>query len=177
MDEETQIRHRRSIRLKNFDYTQPASYFVTISAHNQKCLFGEIIFGVMKYSLVGRLVNECWLEIPRHFPNVALPRHMIMPNHLHGIIVLRGRMPGVDERRKPAKVEGFSKPVVGSIGTIVRSFKSAVSKRAREMSGRPQMQVWQRNYYEHVIRNKDDFRKTVEYICRNPERWGKDKHS
>jgi len=168
---------RRTVRLKTFDYSQPGAYFLTICAHNHKCLFGRAIWGQMGLNALGTIVNECWLEIPRHFPNAALAAHIVMPNHLHGIVVIRERA----RRAVPLQncdVGGkFGSPVTGSIPTIIASFKSAVSRRIRETAGKPALRVWQRNYYEHVIRNEADFQKTCEYIRQNPAPWDFDEEN
>ncbi|HYL83003.1 MAG TPA: transposase [Candidatus Angelobacter sp.] len=172
MDATPALPHRRSIRLKGHDYASPGAYFITILAHERKCLFGEVVFGNMKLSGLGQLVNNCWLEIPRHFPSVELRPHVLMPNHFHGIILIRNRPPqGAVSPATPTPAEAFGKPIVGSLPTIVRSFKSAVTRRAGELLGMQGVKIWHRNYFEHIIRNKDDFLKTVRYIHDNPRRW------
>lgn len=130
-------------------------------------MFGEMDFAVLKLSPLGKVANECWAEMPSHFPNIELPRHIVMPNHVHGIIVIRN--PGhVGEDVHP---ERFGKPVAGSPPTMVRSYKSAVSLRARRMLHRPGLQVWQRGYYEHAIRDENEFWKIAKYSRENPRRW------
>jgi putative transposase len=109
---------------------------------------------------------------PESFRKRRVPVHAIMPNHLHSILVLRERARhAVPLRTQSRRSEVFGEPVAGSIPTIVRSFKAAVTKKARVMLGRPSFEVWQRNYFERVIRNEDEFRKTWQYICENPARW------
>jgi putative transposase len=172
MGEITKLPDRQSIRLPRYDYTQEGAYFVTIATHEKKYLFGEVIAGVMELSALGKQADDCWLEIPRHFPNVELPRHVVMPNHVHGIIVLRGKTTvAARPQEASATRESFAGPVQGSLPTIVRSFKSAVSRAARRTLRRPALQIWKRSYFEHVIRNEDDYRKTFQYICENPMRW------
>jgi len=82
------IHHRRSIRLRDYDYSQAGAYFITICAHNRECLFGEIADGAMRLNAAGEIAMQCWQEIPLHFPHSALDEWVIMPNHLHGIVVL-----------------------------------------------------------------------------------------
>jgi REP element-mobilizing transposase RayT len=139
-----QKHHRRSIRLEEYDYTQPGGYFVTIVTYQRDCLFGEIINEQIQLNEFGRIVDECWREIPHHFPNVELGAYVVMPNHVHGIIVItdgRGTI-----YRAPTQ-EQFQKPVAGSIPTIVRTYKAAVTRRiGRELNATG---VWQRNYYEY----------------------------
>jgi putative transposase len=164
--------HRRTIRFQGFDYSQAACYFVTICSREKRSLFGKICNAKMQLNVIGRIVNECLTEIPSHFANVEVPVHAIMPNHLHSILVLRERARhAVPLRAQSRRAEVFGEPVAGSIPTIVRSFKAAVTKKARVILGWPLFEVWQRNYFERVIRNEDEFRKTWQYICENPARW------
>jgi putative transposase len=187
---------RRSVRLTGFDYSKPSAYFLTICVQDQKPLFGTVIDQDVVLNALGRIVNECWLEIPIHFPNVELAAHVVMPNHDHGIVIIRdqkNRGPAKEETiesatngQRVAKVErrarhavplrpkevprDFASPTVGSIPTIIGAFKAAVSRRLAKVSTRPQKSVWQRGYFEHVIRDQNDFRNTCEYIRTNPAR-------
>jgi putative transposase len=174
MREQPFLPRRRSVRLHPFDYSDSHSYFVTICAENKRPIFGKIVNGEVALSTAGRIVDACWMEIPSHFPNVELAQHIVMPEHIHGIIRLRPRaMDGgsdakVSRRARHAvplpKQEGdFAAPTIGSIPTIVGAFKSAVTKQLNRA-------IWQRGYYEHVIRDDDEFRKTCEYIRANPAR-------
>ena len=199
------IHHRRSIRLKGKDYTQSGWYFITICTHNRECLFGEIKNKNMILNTIGHMVREEWMKTADIRPMIKLDAFVIMPNHIHGIIVLshhgRGtacralmdaaRYPAVinDEsrhavdkgtaRRAPTNVtqtiEKFGKPVSNSIPTIVRAYKSAATKRINEKRGTPGFPVWQRNYYEHIIRDENDYNRIFEYIQNNPACWEEDK--
>ena len=178
MRKDTPLPRRRSVRLKSYDYSQPAAYAVTLCARDRKCLFGKIVLGKALLNVLGEIVDRCWAEIPRHFFGVELPLHVVMPNHLHGILVLSQRarraVPlrfSADLAFSMAGAEAFGIPVAHSIPTIVRSFKSAVTKRAREILRRPDLIVWQRGYYEHVIRDGRDFNNAWDYIRWNPQRW------
>jgi len=170
---------RRSIRLRSFDYTNPGAYFVTLCAHNQRNPFGKIVQDEMVLNLVGHIVNECWLDLARHFPNIRLARHVVMPNHLHGIISIQERARHAVPLRvssgagsnAPPKTHAFASAVRGSLPTIVGAFKAAASKRVRAAMDKPSFRLWQRGYFEHVIRNEDDFEKTCKYIRLNPRRW------
>ncbi len=179
-----QGRHRRSIRIPGYDYTRPGGYFVTIVAQNRACLFGEVAGGEMVLNAAGRIAEECWRAIPEHFPNVELGVYVVMPNHLHGIIILnehgRGtiyRAPtdgahSTEYRAPTVTTEQFQKPVEGSIPTIVRTYKAAVTRRiGRELNGGG---VWQRNYYEHILRNDEDANRVHNYIQSNPAMWAED---
>ena len=180
------IHHRRSIRLKGYDYSQTGGYFVTVVAWHRECLFGEVMNGEMVLNEYGKIANECWLAIPEHFPNVELGAYIIMPNHVHGIIVIRSNespltMKTVDDRRGAALLRPYDdgeqnpykinvKP--GSLGAIVRSYKSAVSYRINKEHHATG--IWQRNYYEHIIRNETDLQNKTDYIEANPLLWDED---
>jgi REP element-mobilizing transposase RayT len=164
--------HRRSVRLKGYDYAGSGAYFVTICTQNHECLFGEIRDGRMILNDAGRMVQSLWDELPRHFPNVELDTFVVMPNHVHGIIWI------IDVGRGTAcrapTVERFGQPVAHSLPTIIRSFKSAVTKCVNAQRGTPGLPIWQRNYYEHIIRNDDELNRICEYIVNNPARWDND---
>jgi putative transposase len=177
MPYDSEKHHRRSIRLKGYDYTRSGAYFITIVTQNRACLFGAVVEGRMRLNPLGQIVQECWLAIPDHFPHALLDEFVIMPNHLHGIIVLQEMENSVGARHVPRRRrEEFGKPVPGSIPTIVRSFKSAATKHINEYRGTPGAPVWQRNYYEHIIRNDRSLHRIREYIATNPLRWHLDRN-
>ncbi|MGB0035632.1 MAG: hypothetical protein WBP79_09180 [Candidatus Acidiferrales bacterium] len=179
---------RRSVRLKGFDYAQPSAYFLTICGHENKCLFGEVIFGEMKLNALGKIVNECWLEIPNHFTNVEIVTHIVMPNHFHGIVGIQDRVRSAETEvpgenvakhlRRAQHAAPLRKPfaVVAprSISALVRSFKAETTKQVRGILRRPLFSVWQRGYFEHILRDERDFGNAHEYIRLNPSRWDSD---
>jgi putative transposase len=133
--------HRRSIRLKEYDYTQAGGYFVTIVTYHRDCLFGEIMGEEMRLNEFGKIADECWRAIPNHFPNVELGAFVVMPNHMQGIIVITD---GTGTIYRAPTPEQFQRPVTGSIATIVRTYKAAVTRRiGREQNATG---IWQRNY-------------------------------
>ncbi len=167
--------HRRSIRLKGFDYSQPGGYFITIVTCNREHLFGAINHCGMILNPLGRIVSDCWSAIPDHFMHVDLGEFVVMPNHIHGILNIfddyrRGtiyRAPAL-EKRAPA-MERFGQPVAGSIPTIIRAFKAAVTRKAsRELN---LSRVWQRNYFEHIISSDREYERIEAYIANNPSNW------
>jgi putative transposase len=162
--------HRRSIRLVGYDYRQNGCYFVTICAAGRACLFGEIVDDEMVCSPLGDQVRAGWLEIPRHFPGVELDVFVIMPNHFHGILVL----PGKDEPCLEVAVDLPRGPQKQSLGAIVGSFKAAVSRQSRHLRESPEMALWQRNYYERILRDEKSLDRAREYIAANPARWVED---
>jgi len=154
-----EVHHRQSIRLKDFDYTRAGAYFVTVCTQGREGLFGEIKNGKMILNEYGEVVKSEWLKTPDLRPNIHLNEWIIMPNHIHGIIVIddgRGTLPRAQgtQQRAPT-VERFGKPVSNSIPTIVRMFKSATTKKINEIRELPYTPVWQKNYYEHIIRDED----------------------
>jgi len=166
-----QKHHRRSIRLKGYDYTSAGGYFVTIVTYHRECLFGEIVNGGMQLSEYGKIADEYWRDIPNHFPNVKLGAYVVMPNHVHGIILIHdGR-----DMRSHVPTETFGKPVSGSLGTIVRQYKSSVTRTIIKRGG--ESAIWQRNYYEHIIRNDDDHSRIHTYIDANPSMWADDEEN
>jgi len=194
--------HRRSIRLKGFNYTQGNAFFVTICSYQRECIFGNIFDGLMVLNEQGKCIEKAWLETATKRPNIKLDEFIIMPNHFHGIIWITDeahfhrrdtacrapyayRAPRIDffprslgtACRAPQpdlKCERFGRPVSGSLPTIIRSFKSAAGKYVNESRGSPGTPVWQRNYYEHIIRDNDELQKIMEYICCNPKNWQSD---
>jgi putative transposase len=167
---------RRSIRLPGYDYAQNGVYFVTIVTQGRKPLFGDVVDGEMVLNEVGRMVEKVWLEIPGHFCGIAVATFIIMPNHVHGIIVIeRGdRTSQVGATHESPLRQNVNGPEPGSIGSIVGLFKATVSKRYHVMTNTENIRLWQRNYYEHIIRNEKDHQAAYEYILTNPLNWEKD---
>ncbi len=192
--------HRRSIRLKGYDYTQPGAYFITLVTHERTPLFGEIVDGTMRLNPFGEIVRTEWFQTAdlRSYVQLNHNEFVVMPNHVHGIIwivdddgietddvgarprLVVGAQPrlvvGARRRRAPT-VEQFGQPVAGSLPTLVRAFKSAATKRIMTYAVRPGAPVWQRNYYEHIIRSDDALRRITEYFVTNPLRWASDREN
>ena len=167
--------HRHSIRLKDYDYSRAGAYFVTICTKDRECLFGDICDNNLHYNDHGQIAYEFWSKIPEHFSNAELDGFIVMPNHIHGIVVIgddgRGLACHAPTNRK------FAKPISNSLSTIIGSFKSAVTKQINQIRGTPGISVWQRNYYEHIIRNEDDLNKIRQYIADNPLEWDTDENN
>jgi REP element-mobilizing transposase RayT len=173
--------HRCSIRLKGYDYTWAGAYFVTICTKDRACLFGDVVDGVMRLNQMGQIVWQCWLAIPDHFPHVLLDEFVVMPNHVHGIIVIMAthivgatHASPLQNDDTPTRPRG---PQRQSVGSIVGSFKSAATKRINEQRGIPGAPVWQRNYYEHIIRDDESLNRIRQYIAENPLRWYLDREN
>jgi REP element-mobilizing transposase RayT len=159
-----------SIRLKYRDYRAPGDYFVTVCAHEKKCVFGRIAGGAMVLSPLGQIVHECWTAIPLHFPNVRLPASVVMPSQVHGIIEIVCQ--AGEQHVAPLRevVDRAPQVQAGSLAAMVRSFKAAVTKRARAEL-RYEETIWQRNYFERVLRGGQDLADTCRYILENPMKW------
>ena len=175
MESDPTTRHRRSLRLQGYDYGRAGGCFVTICAHERACLFGAVVGREVRLNAFGDIVRACWEEIPAHFPNVEMDSFVIMPNHLHGIVRL---VTAAGARHTvPLPGERFGRPVAGSIPTIIRSFKAAVTKRINRHRRTPGASVWQRNYFEHIIRDDVSLDRIREYVANNPRQWAMDREN
>ncbi|MGQ9925797.1 MAG: transposase [Chloroflexaceae bacterium] len=173
--------HRCSIRLKGYDYTQAGAYFVTICTQDRACLFGEVVDGEMRLNDAGQIVQTAWDELPNHYPNVELDEFVVMPNHVHRIIVIVGAgavgagavgASAVGAGLKPAPTIPVKRH---GLAEIVRALKTFSARRINETRRTPGVPVWQRNYYEHIIRDDDSLDRIRQYILDNPLRWLEDR--
>jgi REP element-mobilizing transposase RayT len=200
------IHHRRSIRLKGYDYSQQGAYFVTICTHQRNCLLGEIVDGEMKLNTNGEIARGCWLSIPRHFQNVELDEFVIMPNHLHGIIILvkSEALAKQDFSQSFSEVEGealanlndqqqqkFSSQCFAptgetikingakpqSLAAIIQNYKSVSTRQVNRINKAKGNVIWQRNYYEHIIRNEEALNNIRQYVVNNPINWAEDEEN
>jgi REP-associated tyrosine transposase len=175
-----QKHHRHSIRLKGYDYTQQGAYYVTIVTYQRQHLFGEVVKGEMKLNELGQIARDEWFKTAALRPYVALyeEEFIAMPNHVHGIIWIEivdgGDTAAIDvgaERRSaPTGTNVHPK----SLGAIVRAYKSAVTYAVNGLQNQHGAVLWQRNYYEHVIRDEKDLRAKRDYILSNPLNWEDD---
>ena len=160
---------RRSIRLQGYDYSQAGAYFVTVVTQGRKLLFGDVVGGEMRLNAAGEMAQRMWADLPGRFPDVDLDVFVVMPNHVHGIILIG----------EPARATTRFAP---TLGEIVGAFKSIVtvgySRGVRAGMWRPfRGRLWQRNYYEHVIRNEPQLDSAREYIVNNPLQWELDREN
>jgi REP element-mobilizing transposase RayT len=185
--------HRRSIRLNGYDYTQPGGYFVTIRTQDGECLFGDVADGKMVMNAFGKIVDHQWRQIPRFFPNCGLDEFMVMPDHFHGIVVIRAdrhesgvgaKHSGLDSKDNCTILPGNASPlqygimayerphgtVPDSLPAIIQNFMSVTTRKINHIRKTPGQKLWQRNYYEHIIRN-DELLRIREYIRLNPLKW------
>ena len=186
MKYDPKIHHRRSIRLEGYDYSQEGCYFITICTHYWQCLFGEIDNDVMILNSAGSMIGRWWSELKNKFPDIKIDEYVIMPNHFHGIINIVGnnetKYPvGADLSVCPDKKgEHTGSPLQYTpIGEIVQWFKTMTTneyiRNVKQNDWKPfKMTLWQRNYYEHIIRNETSLGQIREYILNNPAQWQQD---
>ncbi|MFH1392688.1 MAG: transposase [bacterium] len=163
--------HRQSIRLPDYDYSDFGYYFVTICAQNMAYDFGIIIDNKIKLTKIGEIAGQYWLKIPEHFKKIKLDKFVVMPNHLHGIVVIECR--GAPWRAPTKTKFGPLKPK--SLSLIMNHFKGSVKRWSNKNSF--EYFQWQRNYYERIIRNSQELNRTRLYIQNNPINWELDRNN
>ena len=191
--------HRRSIRIPGYDYAQPGAFFVTVCTQERECLFGDVIDGRTQLSDAGHMIQSVWDALPQRYPGVDIDAFVVMPNHVHGLIVLTGPIPAAPvaagpracpDPTQPHDFDGQPRstdrqpPGVAptkrmSLPDVVHRFKSLTTARYRhavyERGWQPfPRRLWQRNYYEHVVRDDRSLQRIREYILNNPARWDMD---
>ncbi len=194
------LHHRRSIRLRDYDYSQAGAYFVTLCAKDRECLFGDLAEGDMRLTDAGQVVQDAWDALPDHCAGIDLDAFVIMPNHVHGIIVINDNavratheLPESDDARVgaihelPQSVRAIHEsPLQGSFGRqhrqmllpkIIGRFKMNTAKHVNQIRETPGVPVWQPNYYEHIIRNEESLNRIREYIAYNPAQWIHDREN
>jgi putative transposase len=171
--------YRKSIRLKECDYSSPGEYFITICTHNHEYIFGVVSNEEMHLSVAGEIIKEEWLRTAAIRPNIELDSFVVMPNHIHGIIVIYETydMPCWGTLQRAPTLERFGKPTHNSISTIVRLFKSITTKKINQIRRSFGIPVWQHGFYDHIIRNEKDLNNTRDYIINNPLKWQLDKEN
>lgn len=178
----------KSIRLEGYDYAQDGWYFVTICTKDKECLFGDIINEKMVLNDLGKMAEKYWQEIPVHFPFVNLDEFIIMPNHVHGIIAIDHGDDFITEgdlsTRRDVAVQRLYRgdnpqmskisPKSGSLSTIIRSYKSIVTRESKKIMNNF---AWQSRFYDHIIRNEKSLNKIRQYIIDNPVKWEMDRNN
>ncbi len=176
--------HRRSIRLENYDYSNEGAYFVTICMEEKDLYLGRIVKDEIELNRFGESVDKCWNDLPQHYPHVELDEFVIMPNHVHGIIALKeednvgaGLRPARIKRAglRPAPTPAPTKH--HGLSEIVRAFKSFSSRHINKIRQTPGTRVWQRDYFERVVRDEEELYNIRQYIIDNPINWATDKEN
>ena len=161
-------RRRKSNRLEGYDYSQAGCYFVTVCVQDMQCLFGEIVEGRMVLNEAGEIVNARWQWLFERYDYVELDDYVVMPNHLHGILIIQHRR----DRSRPVPTDALK---IKSLSELVGAFKTTSSKHIRENA--LVSFKWQRSFYDHVIRDDDDLKRIREYIQNNPLEWALDEEN
>lgn len=169
------IHHRLSRRLHGYDYRGAGAYFLTICAFQRECLFGEVVEGEVRLTRYGEIVREEWGKTPMLRPDVDLDAFVVMPNHFHAVIfILHGD--DAHDVRPATEYESPLRRKSGSLGSIVAGFKSAATKRINDLRDNPGCPVWQRNFYDRVIRSEKEMANIRRYIVDNPAKWDQDEN-
>ena len=184
--------HRKSIRLKGYDYSQAGGYYVTIITQGRECMFGKIVNREMVSNEAGRMIEAVWKSLSERFPNVELDIFQVMPNHFHGIIFIfrnpvgAGLVPALGlvpaQGLVPAHPSRATTRVAPTLGKIIGAFKSITTNEyihGVKQCGWPSFagKLWQRSYYEHIIRNQSDYEHIANYIAINPAKWDFDEEN
>jgi REP element-mobilizing transposase RayT len=182
-----EVYHRRSIRLYGFDYSSPGLYFVTICTQNRICLLGDFKKGILELNDAGISIKQIWKDLPQRFQHITLDEYVVMPNHIHGIIHIMEGPPFNainDYLKNRGKMTDDMMPIIpgtteNSIGRILQGFKSITThlyiQGVRDHDWEPfEGHLWQRNFYDHIIRNKKELEDIREYIMNNPSNWEHD---
>lgn len=179
MKSDVDERQRRSLRLKGYDYAQAGAYFVTVCTRNRECLFGDVVGDLMALNAAGNVVQRVWYELPTRFPRVRLDAFVVMPNHVHAIVIITDSDEGAASSA-PTPYDGVPGPVGAGLalpnrlGDIVRAFKSLSAITVNRLLSRSGQPLWQRNFYEHIIRDDGELDRVRQYIADNPARWALD---
>ena len=167
-DSTDDLQRRRILRLATYDYAKAGAYFVTICTHGKECLLGDVVNDEMVLHDAGRIVAAAWHNLPQHYGNTVLDTFVVMPNHVHGVLFIG---PTVTDADAPGAASRHGLP------EILRAFKTFSSRRINEARGTPGATVWQRSYYDHIIRNETSLTRIREYIIRNPLQWSLDREN
>jgi putative transposase len=161
---------RQPLRLRDYDYSQPGAYFVTTCARSGLPLFGVVDGSDVRLTAQGQIVAETWRALPEHFPSVQLDESVTMPNHFHGVVLIEN----VGGAGEPRPYSGKTLQRSPNLGAVVGYFKYESTKRINHVGGTPGTPVWQRGYYEHVVRDEASLQRVRQYILANPQRWSLD---
>ncbi len=168
-------KNRHSLRMKGYDYSIEGAYFVTIATSQRACLFGKIDNGKIDLNSYGKIAYEQWIRLEKRFVPSDFQKFVIMPNHIHGIIqIVRGageEFQLASSGSPPQRPYDYPQIAAGSLGVIIRAYKASVTFRINAVRGFTNPPIWQRNYYDHIIRNEREYKSIWDYIETNPDTW------
>ncbi|MEL6524701.1 MAG: hypothetical protein AAFQ07_03230 [Chloroflexota bacterium] len=174
---------RKSPRLQGYDYSQSGAYFVTICTHRKDYLFGDVVNDEMQKFRLGDIAEQRWYDLPNHFEQVVLDGFVVMPNHVHGIIFIMDASADSVNTDTIDRVPTEAREHVGTasmpsarpkLGTIIGTYKAAVTRYANRILDDPPSKIWQSRYHDHIIRNEADLKRIREYVLYNPQKWESD---
>jgi len=168
--------------MKGYDYTQPGAYFVTVVAYGRQIIFGDVIDGVLQLNEFGFLVETEWRRLWQRFDWVVTDEIIVMPNHVHGILfIVYHDTVGAGQKNSDQSGESSLAPPLqnspGSLGAIIRAYKSTTTRLINGLRHTPGVPVWQRNYYEHIVRDEKEMDAIRQYIQNNPAQWELDQEN
>lgn len=163
------MRQRKRQRLIGYDYSLPGYYYVTICTKDREHFFGEIQNGMMCLNDTGQIAYQCWIDIQKHFPHIELDAFIIMPNHVHGIIIQNNDVGNKNFCSLPNELVLWQTKWGKTISSVIRGYKIGVTKWCR--NNNYQNFGWQKSYYDHIIRNEEDLHRIRQYILNNPKKW------
>ena len=172
---------RKSPRLQGYDYAQEGAYFVTICTYQRIHLFGDVVNGEMQFSDFGQIADSLWSTLPEHHPNVVLDAHVVMPNHMHGILFITNQQnssqSSVGMRRASSTASQNRPNSIRSrtLSAIIGAYKSAVTRTINQQMGILAPIIWQASFHDHIIRNEESLNHIREYVYNNPARWAEDR--
>ena len=174
-DSSSQRRNRQSIRLRGYDYSRVGAYYITICVRNRQCLFGDVIDRNLQLNQAGLIIRSVWDNLPRLYDGIGLDAFIVMPNHVHGIVVINKPVGAIHES------PSFAGPVAQRrrmlLSKIVGRFKMVSAKQINALRGSPGQPLWQRNYYEHIIRDDGSLNRIRQYVSDNPAQWEFDREN
>jgi len=171
------VRERKQVRLRDYDYSQSGGYFITVCTYNREHLFGQVINYQMTLNEIGKIVKQWWLKLEDRFTSVKLENHVVMPNHIHGIIMVGEKENEVGAIHELPLRSGMMPRRQMLIPKVVGYFKMNSAKHVNRLRDAIGISLWQRNYYEHIVRNESELSRIREYIQNNPLKWDLDREN
>lgn len=160
---------RRSIRLPGYDYSQAGAYYITVCTRDRKCLFGHLADGQMQLNDFGQVVQSVWVGLRQFCQDIELDAFVIMPNHIHGVIAIHDPVGAIHESPSHARQGVQGRRML--LSKIVGRLKMVSAKQINALCGSPGQPLWQRNYYEHIVRDEEALNRIRQYIADNPAQW------